>query len=513
MSYDAIVLGGGPNGLAAAVRLAGAGRQVLLLERRATLGGLSGAVEFHPGYRVPGILHDDGLLSPTVAARLGLEPHGLAFVDAPPVFLAEENGPGVLLSRDPARNEGELSAGDAAAYASYRAFMSRLAPLVERLMTSPPPPLSPAGAGEYWEIVKQGLGVWRLGRAETLELLRVAPMCVADFLQERFASPLVVEALAAPAVLGTWAGPWSAGTNTNLILAEAAPGRPVAGGPAGLVAALERAARAAGVEIRTGCEVTRIRLGGDGRVEGVALEGGETIAAARLVATCDPKRALLDLLEPGALPIRIEEEFRRIRMRGTAAKIHLALSGPLELAARPGERFAAIRVGGGHVDDLERAFDAVKYRHRSTRPQLEIRVPTLADPSLAPAGHHVVSILAGYAPFELEGGWSGAARAALFDAVLAALAPHAPTLASRIVASQTLSPVDLAREYALTGGQLHHGEPALDQLLVMRPAPCAARYATPVPGLFLGGSGSHGGGGVNAAPGLLAAEALLAAQR
>jgi phytoene dehydrogenase-like protein len=511
--YDAIVIGGGPNGLAAAARLGQAGRKVVVLERRTILGGLSGAIEFHPGYRVPGVLHDDGLLSPKVAARLGLESHGLAFAEPPAVYLAESGGRGVLLSRDPARNAGELAERDAAAYAGYRAFMNRLAPLVERLMTSPPPPLSPDRLSDYWEIVQQGLGVWKLGRAETLELLRVAPMCVADFLQERFASPLVVEALAQPAVLGTWAGPWSAGTNTNLILAEAAPGRPVAGGPAALVAALEAAARVAGVEIRAGAEVSRIRLDDLGRVAGVELGGGEAIDAARVVATCDPKRAFLDLIEPGALPIRIEEEFRRIRMRGTAAKIHLALAGPLELAARPGERFGALRVGGGHVDDLERAFDAVKYRRVSDGLQLDVRVPTVADPGLAPAGHHVLSIVAGYAPHDVEGGWSAERDGRLLEQALATLERHAPGVRSLVVGAQVLSPFDLEREFALTGGQLHHGEPALDQLLVMRPAPSAARYATAVPGLYLGGSGSHGGGGVNPTPGLLAAEALLAAKR
>jgi phytoene dehydrogenase-like protein len=337
-------------------------------------------------------------------------------------------------------------------------------------------------------------------------------MCVADFLNERFRSPLLVAGLAAPAVAATWAGPWSAGTNTNLILHEAAPGRPVAGGPPALVAALERAARAAGAELRTGAEVARIRLDG-GRAAGVELAGGERLDAAHVVATSDPKRAFLDLVEPGALPIGIENEFRRIRMRGTAAKVHLALSGELEIAARRGERFAAIRVGGGHVDELERAFDAVKYRQISPRPHLEIRVPTVHDASLAPSGHHVVSILVSYAPIDLAGGWDARRNAELLDSVLARLAPLAPRLASRIVGAQVLSPADLAREYALTGGQLHHGEPALDQMLVMRPTPSAARYRTPVPGLWLGGSGSHGGGGVNPAAGLLAAEAVLAAPR
>jgi phytoene dehydrogenase-like protein len=228
-----------------------------------------------------------------------------------------------------------------------------------------------------------------------------------------------------------------------------------------------------------------------------------------VVATCDPKRAFLDLIAPGTLPIRIEDEFHRIRMRGTAAKLHLALDGPLEIAARPGESFESIRIGGGHVDDLERAFDAVKYRGVAAKPHLEVRVPTAADPSLAPAGHHVVSILASYVSHDVEGGWTDARRADLLESVLATLEPHAPGVRKRIVAQELLTPTDLAERYGVTGGQLHHGEPALDQLLVLRPTPSAARYATTVPGLFLGGSGSHGGGGVNVVAGALAAEAVL----
>jgi phytoene dehydrogenase-like protein len=513
--FDAIVIGGGQNGLAAATRLARAGRKVVVLERRDAAGGLAGANEIHPGYWVPGILHDEGLVSPRAVARLGLERHGLAWRDAPPTFLAEAGGRGIVLDRDAARADGELRARsphDAEAYARYRAFMEKLRPLVDRLMTAPPPPLSPAGAGDFWRIAKQGLGLWRLGRADTLELMRVAPMCVADFLNEQFETPLLVEGLAAPAVAGTWAGPWSAGTNTNLILAEAVPGRWLAGGPAALVAALERAARAAGAEVRTGAEVVRIRVAG-GRAVGVSLTSGEALDAATIVATSDPKRAFLDLIAPGTLPIRIEEEYRRIRMRGTAAKVHLALSGPLELAARPGQLFESIRIGGGHVDDLERAFDAVKYRTVSARPHLEVRVPTVADPTLAPAGHHVVSILVSYAPHDVAGGWTGQRRVALLESVVAALERHAPQVRRRIVARELLTPADLAARYALTGGQLHHGEPALDQMLVLRPAPSAARYATSVPGLFLGGSGSHAGGGVTCTPGWLAAEAALSGRR
>ena len=498
------MIGGGPNGLAAALTLAQARRKVVLVERRTMVGGLSGAIEFHPGYRAPGILHDTGLVSPRIAGSLGLAQHGLAFVEAAPVLMVGTEGPGVVAPHD-------LNGRDLAAYAAYRAFFTRLAPVVERVMTEPPPTLSPATAGDFSALARQTMRFWRLGKRDTLELLRAAPMCAADFLNERFESPLVVEGLAAQAVVGAFAGPWSAGTTANLILAEAAPGRRIAGGPPALVAALEHAARSAGVDIRTHAGVERILVDDRPtiRVAGVRLDDGTTLDAPVVVATCDPKQAMLDLVEPGVLPVRVEQEFRHVRARGTAAKVHLALSGLFELAARPGERLAAIRVGGGHVDALERAFDAVKYRQMSARPHLEIRVPTVEDPTLAPAGCDVVSMLVSYTPFDLEGGWTAARSTALLESVLAALDPHAPSLRSRIVASQVLSPADLAREYALTGGQVHHVEPALDQLLFMRPSPSAARYATPVAGLFLGGSGSHGGGGVGCAAGYLASRAVL----
>lgn len=507
-SFDAIVIGAGQNGLAAAARLAAKKKSVLVLERRDAVGGLCGAIEFHHGFKVPGILHDEGRVSPRLAKQLKLDQHGLEFRDPPPVFLAEAKGKGILLHEDPEAAKPELSPHDAEAYARYRAFMARLHPLVDSLLSSPPPPLSPSSAGAFWEIARQGLRVWRLGRHDTLELMRVAPMCVADFLNELFSSPLLVEGLAAPAVLSTWSGPWSAGTNTNLLLHEASHGREIVGGPAALVGALEKAARERGAQIRTGAEVTRIRVD-KARALGVTLHNGESIDAPVVVVTSDPKRAFLDLIAPGTLPIRIEDEYRRIRMRGTAAKIHLALDGPLELAARPGQKFEHIRIGGGHIDDLERAFDAIKYKENSKQPHLEIRVPTVADPSLAPQGQHVVSILASYVSHDVKGGWTNQRRVNLMEAVLSTLERHAPGVRKRILGQELLTPADLETRYALTGGQLHHGELALDQMLVLRPTPSAARYASSVAGLFLGGSGSHGGGGVNLAPGVLAAEAAL----
>ncbi len=246
-----------------------------------------------------------------------------------------------------------------------------------------------------------------------------------------------------------------------------------------------------------------------GAVAGVTLASGETIDAPVVLSSADPKQTMLKLVAPGSLPITIEEEFRRFRARGSAAKVHLALSGPLDLPAAGGSH-EAIRIGGGHVDDLERAFDAIKYRQFSARPNLDVRVPTVADPSLAPHGHHVVSILSSYAPYTLEGGWTEAAKQALGESVVGELERHAPGVREQIVAMEVLTPLDLEQEFALTGGQIHHGELALDQLLVLRPAPSAARYKTSVPGLYLGGAGSHPGGGVRPTAGLLAAAAVLA---
>lgn len=501
MGFDAIVVGAGPNGLAAAARLAKAGRKVVVLERAEAPGGSSAKYEFHPGYAVPGLLHDEGLVPRAVASRLGLS---LSFRKSPATYIAEAGGPGILLPDDSA---GRLSKHDAVNYRDLRAFLARIMPLLAAVLSEEPPSLSPGSAGDFWQLARRGLSLWKISRKDLLELARVAPMCVADFLNERFESPLLVEALAAPAVASTWSGPWSAGTMTNFLLRECAGGEAIEGGPPALVAVL--LAAAASAEVRTGAEVARIRLD-RGRVAGVTLASGESIEAPVVLSSADPKRTMLKLLAPGSLPFKIEEEFRNLRCRGSAAKVHLALSGPLELAGSDGKLHEAIRIGGGHVDELERAFDAIKYRCFSERPHLEIRVPTAADPGLAPSGHHVVSILVSYAPYGLDGGWTAEARERLGEAVVSVLERHAPDVRQRIVASEVLTPADLETRFALTGGQLHHGELALDQLLLMRPAPSAARYRTSVPGLFLGGSGNHPGGGVRPTAGLLAAEAVLA---
>lgn len=512
MRADALVIGAGHNGLVAAALLAQAGRRVVVLEGRDIVGGLCAPEEFHPGYRDPGLHHDTSMVASDLVGALRLERYGLELEGAPPAILATSGeGQSLLVDRDPAKAEDEigvLSREDARAYGEWRGFLDRVGGFVRGLLSSPPPALTAGTLREWLELGRRGLALRRLGRRDMRELLRVMPMCSADWLQERFESELLAELLAAPSVMGTRLGPWSAGTAANLLFHECRAGNSVKGGPAALVEALRAACEDAGAEIRTTARVKGIRLK-NGVAVGVELADGEFLEAPVVAASCDPRLTLLELLPPASLSMTLTGKIRVWRTRGTTAKIRFAVSGPLEIAGREGERYEALRVGTGTIDGLERAFDAVKYRRWSAPLHLDVRVPTAGDPSLAPEGHQVVSILASFVPHDLEGGWTEESREALGDAVTTRLAEVWPGLEAGLVARQVLTPADLEERYALSGGHLHHGEHALDQLLFMRPAPELARYATPVPGLYLAGSGSHPGGGVTGRPGMLAAQAIL----
>jgi phytoene dehydrogenase-like protein len=381
--------------------------------------------------------------------------------------------------------------------------------VVEPLLNEIPPDLAAGGLGgmPLGALARSAWAAHRLGRDDLAELLRVPPMCVADWLNEWFESDLLKVGLANAALVGTWAGPWSPGTAANLLLLECATTRSIRGGAAALVSALERAARALGVQFRSGAEVASIRFDA-GAAAGVVLADGEEIRASIVAASCDPRAVFLSLIAPGVLPLTHERRAETIRGRGSAAKVHLALSRRLEFSSRPGERIERARVSGRTLDDVERAFDPIKYGRFSETPILDVAVPTVARPDLAPEGGEVVSVLAHFAPHALAGGWTDAARERLGDAVVAALARVAPGVAGSVVAREVLTPADISRRFGVTGGHIHHVEHALDQL-VIRPTLATMRYATPVPNLFLCGSGSHPGGGVTGAPGALGAAAIL----
>jgi phytoene dehydrogenase-like protein len=508
MKCDVAVIGAGPNGLTAAAMLAKGGRKVVVLERRDAIGGVAAGDEFHPGYRTAGLLHDTTGIRPEVVEALELERHGLELTaEPPPVFVPQVDGRGLLLSHDPAKAAPEIEAHsdrDVSRYAGYRQFFSRTRRFAAHVLAEPPPGLE---TPSLLEGARRGWALRRLGRRDMREVLRILPMCVADWLNEWFETECLRCALAAPALAGAFMGPWSPGSNANLFRYEALSGRAAGKGPRAFVEALERAAGSQGVEIRTGEAVTGIPVS-DGAVRGVRLSGGEVLEAPIVLATCDPRRTFRELVGRRDRAPQLERHVAAWRSQGNVAKVSLALGGPLRFAGRPDLEVEFVRVGET-FDDMERAFDAVKYRRFSGAPLLDIHVPTVADASLAPEGHGVVSILASFAPYDLEGGWTDESREQLGETVIGALEKVAPGTRSSIVGREVLTPVDLEKRYGLTGGHLFHGDHGLDQL-ALRPTPECARYETPIGGLFLGGSGSHPGGGITGAPGWLAAKAVAA---
>jgi len=509
-AIDLIVIGSGVNGLTTAARVARAGRSVLVLERRAVAGGLAAAEEFHPGYRSPGFFQDTGGLRPAVVSGLGLVGHGLEMRSEPaPILALGGKGGAILLHADPDRAAPEIaahSAADASRYAGFRAFLAGIRPLLADFIDRPPLNLIEIDSESPWELMRRGLGIRRLGAKRMMELLRLPPMAVADWLGEWFECGLLKAALALPSVAGAYMGPRSPQSAMNLLLHEGAAGPGVVGGSQALAAALEKCAGASGARIRTGARVERLLVGSKG-VEGVRLAGGEEIRAAGVAAACDPKQLFLDLLPTGALPGRVIEKIRAFRTRGTTAQVLLAMSRPLRFAARQEVPVELARIGRD-LDHLEKAFDAVKYRRWSEDPVLEVQAASAVSGRLAPAGHDAVSILVHHAPYDLEGGWDAETAERLAELVLSRLEEHAPGIRSAVVARAVRSPADLEALYGLTGGHVHHGEYALDQLLV-RPIPECVGYRSPLAGLHLCGSGSHPGGGLTCAPGWLAAAEIL----
>ncbi len=503
--FDALVIGAGHNGLCAALTLAQSKRRVLVLEGKEQVGGLCAGREFHPGYQHTGLLPDTATFRPELAQKLGLAAHGLRFVEREPgLFVGNSQGSGLLLDERLA----DLSLGGAEAYGQWKEFISKVGKVLRRQLDAAPPPLDPRRASEYWNLGKTGLEMRRLGKQSMTELLRVLPMCAADWLQERFENQLLCAALAAPAVLASFTGPWAAGTAGHLLMQRCSSDRSIVGGPAGLTQALLSACLAAGIEIRRSAKVERIMVG-EGQVRGVQLAGGESIEAKTVLASCDPKQALLGLVGPRFLDATTEQDLRSFRCRGSTAILHLAVEGSVELGAKLEQSVPQLRLAGDNLDDLERVFDAVKYRRCAESPYIEVRIPSLLNPSLAPQGGHVLTAWITGAPYDLTEGWTDEAREALSKSAIQRLTQHLPGIQDGIVDQELLTPTDLEKQYALPGGHLYHGEHALDQLLFLRPSLQLAQYRTPIGGLFLGGSGNHPGGGITGMPGHLAARTAL----
>lgn len=506
---EVVVIGGGHNGLVAASLLAQAGLDVLLLEAREVLGGRCAPIQFHPGFAAPGLLDDTSTFRPRVCRELGLEEDGLKWRDDVGTLVATDGRRRLVLpGGDQEGLELEDYPDDLSAFQDWRQQWKSFREVIRGLLDGPPPPLSPQLGADLWQLGKHLLALRRLGKNEMLELLRILPMSVGDWLGEHFQSPLLKEALAFTAVMGGFFGPRAAGTAANLLGHVCCSGRSVAGGPAALVEALASSCRRSGVELRTGAQVKRIGIA-SGRVREVEITSGEVFSCSTILAACHPRTVFLELIRPSDLTLRLEDQIRSIRTRGTAARANLALSSPLKLPAGYPETIDGIRWGAGGPDALEQIFDAAKYHQISQELHLDLSLPSRSTPGLAPDGGEVLGAWLHTVPFRPDPDWNRKARARLTDSLIQKLEQLDPDIRHKIQAVQILTPCDLEREFGLTGGQIFHAERTLDQALMLRPAPALAGYATPICGLFVGGAACHPGGEISGMPGYLAARTIL----
>ncbi|HEV8384620.1 MAG TPA: NAD(P)/FAD-dependent oxidoreductase [Candidatus Acidoferrales bacterium] len=519
---DVVIVGGGHNGLVAAFYLAKAGLKPLVLERRAVAGGCAVTEEFFPGFHGSTLAHGSGPIRPEIARDLKLKKHGLIMLEPEPrLFAPAPDGRALQLYGDTATSAANIlqfSKKDAAKYPHLQKTLARIVALLDRLMTMTPPDIDNPTTGELMHLLMTGRQFRRLGRDDMFRVLRWGPMAIADFAAEWFETELLRAVVAARGIFGAAMGPWSAGSTAVMLLRAPADGNPSGtgafprGGMGAMTQAMAAAATAAGAEIRTGADVAQI-LVKDGRVSGVALASGEEIPAKAVVSNADPRRTFLKLVDPVHLGPDFVVKMQNYRCAGNVAKINLALDSVPPFTALGGEKGSAAALAGRiHIgpetDYLERAFDASKYGQFSEHPVLEATIPSISDPSLAPAGKHVMSIYAQFAPYKLrDGDWNGQ-RAALGDAVVKTLAAYAPMLPGMILHRQVITPADLEEHYGLTGGHIFHGELALDQLFTMRPLLGWARYRTPIGGLYICGNGAHPGTGLTGQAGANAAREI-----
>lgn len=525
-----VVIGGGHNALVTAFYLAKGGFKPIVLERREIVGGGAITEEFHPGFRASTLAHALGPLRADIAADMELEKYGYHELRPDPrVFAPAPDGKALLFYDDPARtaaNIARYSTKDGARYMNFAAALEQLFPVLQQIISITPPAIDAPSPEDFWNLLKTGRGIRSLGKKGIFDLLRWGPMAVADLVAEFFETELLRAVIAARGIFGTALGPWSAGSAAVFLLRAAADANPVGSasqcrnGLGAFALALAESARKAGAEIRVNAEVRHIQIK-NGAIAGVVLKNGEEIRTGAVVSGVDPKRTFFDLVDPSQLDPTFAQRIRNIRAKGTAAKVHFAVrhlpSFPAlteELASEGVLKALSGRIHiGPEIDYLERAFDASKYGEFSSALYLDVTIPTLLDPSLAPEGSHVMSVHVQYAPYTLkEGNWDEQ-RGQLGEAVVKTLAAYSPEFPRLIEGAQVITPKDLEDVYGFTGGHIFHGELALDQLFTMRPVLDWARYQTPIRGLFLCGSGTHPGNGLTGASGANAAREIIHALR
>lgn len=526
LGQKVVLIGGGHNALVTAFYLAKGGFEPVVLERREMVGGGAVTEEFAPGFRVSTLAHTIGPLRADVAKDLQVEKFDCqVFYPDPRVFSPTPDGKAILFYNDHAKTAGgiaRISAKDAAKYTQFAECLEEMSAVFNQLASITPPAIDHPTPEDFWNLFKTGKGIRGLGKTGIFDLLRWGPMAAADFVSEFFETELIRATVAARGIFGTALGPWSAGSTAVLLLRAAADAHPVGsaafprGGLGSFTRALAEAAKQAGAEIRTNAEVQHIRTK-DGAVSGVVLADGEEIACEAVASGVDPRRTFFNLLDPSQLDPKFAMRMKNFRASGNVAKVNIALgdlpSFPALAGAVGPDGFRQALSGrihiGPEIDYLERAFDASKYGQFSSAPYLDVTIPTLLDPSLAPEGKHVLSVYVQFAPYKLkEGNWD-TRRKELGDTVIKTLADYSPNLPKLVEAIQVITPKDLESTYGFTGGHIFHGELALDQIFTMRPVLDHARYKMPIRGLFLCGSSTHPGNGLTGASGANAAKEII----
>jgi phytoene dehydrogenase-like protein len=531
--YDAVIIGGGHNGLVSAAYLARAGLKTVVLEQRPVLGGAAVTEELFPGFRFSVFSYVVSLLRPEIIRDLQLPKHGLDILPLDGTFtpLREGDGPakggGDYLWRvnDHGRTMRELrrwSASDAEAYEEYGQLMVDMARFIKPILSIVPPDPTSIDPRPLLPLAGLARRFQQLTERQRAVFVQLMTMSASDFLDQWFETDPLKATMSASGIIGTYQGVRSPGTAYVLLHhymgeidgAFRAWGIPK-GGTGGVSNAIGNAARALGAEIRTEARVERITVR-DGRATGVVLDGGEEIEATDVLSSVDSRVTFLGLLEPGSLEPGFEEEVRRFKFRGSSGKVNLAVDRLPEFTSLPGsgEHLRGAISFSPSVEEMEQAYDDAKYNRFSRRPYIDMIIPTLVDPSMAPPGKHIISCFVQYAPYKLAadlGSWDDQ-REAFGDAVIDRIAEFAPNIRDIILFRNVQTPLDIERTTGLTEGNIFQGELSLEQLFFNRPVPGYARFRTPVRDLWLCGSATHPGGGIMGANGRIAALEVLRAR-
>jgi phytoene dehydrogenase-like protein len=523
-SYDAIVIGGGHNGLVNAAYLARGGRRVLVLEKREVVGGAAVTEEVYPGFKFSVYSYVVSLLRPEIIRDLDLPGHGLHILPLESTLTPMLNGDYLAAWSDHDQTRRELcrhSPRDAEAYDVYGRLMHHMAQAVRPILGMVPPDPTSLSPGDLLGLLRLGGHFRSLGAEKFHALHKLMTMSAADFLDEWFETDVLKATKSASGIIGTFLGPRSPGTAYVLLHHYMGEIDGVfrawgfaKGGTGSVSEAIAAAARRFGAEIRTDAAVARVVVK-NGRAVGVALENGEEIRARVVVSGLDPRRTFLELVEAKELPGELVEAITRFKFRGSSGKVNLVLGELPSFTCMPGNGphlRGAISISPS-LEYVERAYDDAKYGEFSRQPYLDIVIPSMIDPGMAPPGKHVMSIFVQYAPYRLNGGWTDARREAFGDAVIDALARFAPNIRSAIEHRQVITPADIERVTGLSEGNIFQGELTLQQLFFLRPTPAWAKYRTPVRGYYQCGSGTHPGGGIMGASGRLAALEILKDRR